>query len=65
VFFWYVVLGVVGALVYRLSERLGVILAMKVTKTSVEQLMKSAYYPVAWMMVVSLAIASDLKYLKM
>ncbi len=60
VFFWYVVLGVVGAVLYRLSERL-----FAMTKDSdslypiVKNLMKILNYPVSWVMVISLAIASD------
>jgi membrane protein required for beta-lactamase induction len=60
VFFWYVVLGVVGALIYRLSERLDFYTSNESNlKATIEQLMKILNYPVAWMMVVSLAIASD------
>jgi AmpE protein len=60
VFFWYVILGVVGAVLYRLSERL-----FAMTKESdslypiVKNLMKILNYPVSWVMVISLAIASD------
>lgn len=60
VFFWYVVLGIIGAVLYRLSERL-----FKITEESdatysvVANLMKILNYPVSWAMVVSLAIASD------
>jgi len=60
VFFWYVVLGIVGAVLYRLSERL-----FAVTKDTdstypiVDKLMKILNYPVSWIMVISLAIASD------
>ncbi|MCF6289067.1 MAG: hypothetical protein L3J53_07530 [Proteobacteria bacterium] len=60
VFFWYIVLGVVGALLYRLSERLDFYSAkdskLKPASTRVMQILN---YPVAWMMVVALAIASD------
>jgi AmpE protein len=60
VFFWYVVLGIVGALVYRLSERLYCYTGNQShMKKAIEQLLKILNYPVAWMMVVSLAIASD------
>jgi AmpE protein len=60
VFFWYVVLGIFGVLLYRLSERLD-----HYTKTndnikfSIAKLMAILNYPVAWMMVMLLAIASD------
>lgn len=60
VFFWYIVLGVVGAIIYRLSER------MEYNKIkgnqlnpAIDKLMQILNYPVAWMMVISLAIASD------
>jgi membrane protein required for beta-lactamase induction len=60
VFFWYVVLGVVGALIYRLSERLDFYTSNESKlKTAIGHLMKILNYPVAWMMVISLAIASD------
>lgn len=60
VFFWYVVLGVVGALIYRLSERLDFYTKDdEDVKSSIQKLMKILNYPVAWMMVISLAIASD------
>ncbi len=60
VFFWYIVLGIVGALIYRLSERLNFYTKDdEEIKPSIEKLMKILNYPVAWMMVVSLAIASD------
>lgn len=60
VFFWYVVLGIVGALIYRLSERLDFhIKDGEETKPTIKKLMKILNYPVSWMMVISLAIASD------
>lgn len=59
VFFWYVVLGVVGALMYRFSERLSFYANDEGIKQAVAKIMKVLNYPVAWMMVVSLAIASD------
>ncbi len=60
VFFWYIVLGIVGALMYRLSERLNIFTDKNhETKPVVEKLNKILNYPVAWVMVVSLAIASD------
>jgi AmpE protein len=60
IFFWYVVLGVVGALIYRLSERLDFFTSKdNENKSSIETLMRILNYPVAWMMVFSLAIASD------
>lgn len=60
VFFWYVVLGIVGALIYRLSERLNFYTNdEEKSKQAVVKLMKILNYPVSWMMVVSLAIASD------
>ncbi len=60
VFFWYVVLGIVGALIYRFSERLSNEMNNSTNlQLTVDKLMKILNYPVAWMMVVSLAIASD------
>ena len=60
VFFWYIVLGVIGALIYRLSERLDCESSNDShLKSASEKLMKILNYPVAWVMVVSLAIASD------
>lgn len=60
IFFWYVVLGVVGALIYRLSERLDHFTEKESSiKFSINKLMKILNYPVAWVMVFSLAIASD------
>ena len=60
VFFWYVVLGIVGALIYRLSERLDQYLdEADEMQATVAKLIKILNYPVAWMMVMSLAIASD------
>jgi len=60
VFFWYLVLGIVGALMYRFSERLDYYTTGKDnTKPVTQKLMKVLNYPVVWMMVLSLAIASD------
>ena len=60
VFFWYVVLGFVGVLIYRFAERmLHFIPTDSILKPSINKLMKILNYPVAWFMVVSLAIASD------
>lgn len=60
VFFWYIVLGIVGALIYRLSERLDFYTKDdQEIKPSITKLMKILNYPVAWIMVISLAIASD------
>lgn len=60
VFFWYVVLGIVGALLYRLSERLDFYTKDdEDIKPTIEKLMKILNYPVSWMMAISLAIASD------
>ncbi len=60
VFFWYVVLGVSGAVLYRLSERLFLLTKdSDKTKPVTEKLMTILNYPVSWVMVVSLAIASD------
>ena len=60
VFFWYVVLGVAGALIYRLSERLDFYTENdNELKSTTTRLMKVLNFPAAWMMVISLAIASD------
>lgn len=60
VFFWYVVLGIVGVLIYRFAERmLHFIPKDSDLKLSINKLMKILNYPVAWFMVISLAIASD------
>lgn len=60
VFFWYVLLGIVGALMYRLSERLDFFTKNDDSKkATTTKLMKILNYPVAWMMVISLAVASD------
>jgi len=60
VFFWYVVLGIVGVLIYRFAERLlHFIPKDSELKLSINKLMKILNYPVAWFMVISLAIASD------
>jgi AmpE protein len=60
VFFWYVVLGIVGALIYRLTERLDFFTGKDDSlKASISKAMKILNYPVAWMMTFSLAIASD------
>ncbi|MBL4773355.1 MAG: hypothetical protein JKX98_07065 [Alcanivoracaceae bacterium] len=60
VFFWYVVLGILGALLYRFSERLDAYTSdNERIKPAISKLVKILNYPVAWMMVISLAIASD------
>ncbi|MBL4660260.1 MAG: hypothetical protein JKY19_07885 [Alcanivoracaceae bacterium] len=60
VFFWYVLLGIAGALIYRFSERLDAFTKNdEEIKPAIDRLIKILNYPVAWMMVVSLAIASD------
>jgi len=62
VFFWYVVLGIAGALIYRLAERHKQFLSESTDENSmnaISQLMRILNYPVAWLMVISLAIASD------
>jgi len=59
VFFWYVVLGLAGALIYRLCERLrqpGQNHELQLVARRAVQIMD---YPVAWLMLVSLAIATD------
>ncbi|WP_395375615.1 hypothetical protein [Marinicella sp. W31] len=59
VFFWYVVLGLAGALIYRLCERLrqpGENKALQLVAKRTVQIMD---YPVAWLMLASLAIATD------
>lgn len=60
VFFWYVLLGIEGVLIYRFAERLLYFIPKdSELRPSINKLMKILNYPVAWFMVVSLAIASD------
>ena len=59
VFFWYVVLGVVGVLLYRFTERLWAENNKGKMSDSLNKLMRILNYPVAWIMVIALAIASD------
>ncbi|MFK8010632.1 MAG: hypothetical protein AB8B80_01235 [Marinicellaceae bacterium] len=60
VFFWYIILGIFGALMYRLAERHDLLTKDNdLGKASINALIKILNYPVAWMMVVSLSIASD------
>jgi AmpE protein len=59
VFFWYVVLGIVGALLYRFSERLCEQNNNSEYSDTYAKLLQILNYPVAWMMVLALAIASD------
>jgi len=64
VFFWYLILGIAGTLIYRLAERHDYFVSNNKDsdqdeKDNSAKLMKILNYPVAWMMVVSLAIASD------
>jgi len=60
IFFWYLLLGIVGALMYRLAERLDAGLAETDSKKPViTKFLHILNYPVSWFMVVSLAIASD------
>ena len=60
VFFWYLLLGIVGALLYRFSERLDFFTNNDSnTKAATTKVMKILNYPVTWMMAISLAIASD------
>jgi membrane protein required for beta-lactamase induction len=60
IFFWYVILGIEGVLIYRFAERLLYFIPQDSNlKPSINKLMKILNYPVAWFMVISLAIASD------
>lgn len=60
VFLWYMILGIIGVLIYRLSERLDYYTKPSDSnKSSITRLMAILNYPVAWMMVMLLAIASD------
>lgn len=60
VFFWYLILGIAGTLIYRLAERHNnFTTSNQDSKEAISKLMKILNYPVAWMMVVSMAIASD------
>jgi AmpE protein len=59
VLFWYIVLGIVGVLLYRFAERLLAKDEKSELNQSLMKLMRILNYPVAWMMVLALAIASD------
>jgi AmpE protein len=64
VFFWYLILGITGTILYRLAERHNYYVvnnkdSEKDDNEAVSKLMKILNYPVAWVMVISLAIASD------
>jgi len=60
VLFWYVVLGLVGAIIYRLAERLTrPELADKAVLMVAHKAVAIMNYPVAWFMAFALAIASD------
>ncbi len=60
VFFWYLILGITGALIYRLGDRHNHFTDSEESgKQTIADFMKLLNYPVAWMMVVSMAIASD------
>ena len=60
IIFWYMVLGIAGALIYRLSERHNAMTQDgHENKLITAKLMQILNYPVAWMMVISMAIASD------
>ncbi len=59
VFFWYVVLGVVGVLLYRFTERLCAEDNNTEGSESYGKLLGILNYPAAWMMALALAIASD------
>lgn len=59
VFFWYVVLGIVGVLIYRFTERLCYNENDSDYSKSFNKLLRILNYPVSWMVVLALAIASD------
>ena len=59
VFFWYVVLGLVGALIYRFCERLRQPDKNGPVQLVARRAVQIMDYPVAWLMLVSLAIATD------
>ncbi|MCF6301080.1 MAG: hypothetical protein L3J52_08185 [Proteobacteria bacterium] len=60
ILFWYVVLGLVGAIIYRLAERLTCReMADKDVLRVAHKAVTIMNYPVAWFMTFALAIASD------
>jgi AmpE protein len=59
VFFWFLVLGIPGALLYRLTERLSVLDVPDHVRQAAATLKQILEYPVSWLMVISLAIVSD------
>ena len=59
IFFWYVILGLAGALIYRLCERLRHTEDNKGLQLVASRAVQIMDYPAAWLMLVSLAIATD------
>ncbi|GEM_PF-917128 len=59
VFFWYLLLGVGGALLYRLAERLVHYKIPEHTRQAAATLKLILEYPVSWLMVLALAVVSD------
>ncbi len=59
VFFWFLVLGTPGALLYRLTERLTRYVAKEPLAKTARVLKQILEYPVSWLMVLALAVVSD------
>jgi len=59
VFFWFLVLGIPGALLYRLTERLTRFDVPDPVKQAAATLKLVLEYPVSWLMVIALAVVSD------
>ena len=59
VFFWFLVLGIPGALLYRLTERLSRFDVPESVRQAAATLKLVLEYPVSWLMVIALAVVSD------
>ncbi len=59
VLFWFVLLGPAGALLYRLTERLVKLTDSAELQPAAAHVLRVLDYPVAWLMALALAIASD------